>query len=42
MLLQAFNESDYLEKLTGLDKLHEEGEAALEAVDWDEEGDDDM
>lgn len=42
MLLQAFNESDYLEKLTSLDKLHEEGEAALEAVDWDEEGDEDM
>jgi ubiquitin-like modifier-activating enzyme ATG7 len=35
-LLRAFNEADFLEKLTGLDKLHEEGEAALEAVDWDE------
>jgi ubiquitin-like modifier-activating enzyme ATG7 len=30
------NESDFLEKLTGLDKLYEEGEAVLEAVDWDE------
>lgn len=36
MLLQAFNEKDYLEKLTGLDKLYEEGEAALDNVDWDE------
>ena len=40
MLLQAFNDPEYLEKLTGLDKLHDEGEAALEAVDWDEEDDD--
>ncbi|GHJ84564.1 hypothetical protein NliqN6_0966 [Naganishia liquefaciens] len=36
MLLRAFNESDYLQKVTGLDQLYEEGEAALEAVDWDE------
>lgn len=36
MLLRAFNESDYLQKVTGLDKLYEEGEAVLEAVDWDE------
>ncbi|KAG8898246.1 Autophagy protein 7 [Tulasnella sp. 408] len=40
MLLKAFNEVGYLEKLTGLDKLHSEGEAALEAVDWDEDDDD--
>ncbi|KAI0315822.1 hypothetical protein OF83DRAFT_319626 [Amylostereum chailletii] len=39
MMLQAFNETGYLEKLTGLDKLHEEGEEAMEAVDWDEEDD---
>jgi ubiquitin-like modifier-activating enzyme ATG7 len=39
MLLQAFNEQGYLEKLTGLDKLYDEGEAALEAVDWDEDDD---
>lgn len=38
MLLKAFNESGFLENLTGLDKLHAEGEQALEAVDWDEEG----
>jgi ubiquitin-like modifier-activating enzyme ATG7 len=36
MLLRVFNESDYLQKVTGLDKLYEEGEAVLEAVDWDE------
>ena len=40
MLLKAFNEPEFLEKLTGLDKLHDEGEAALEAVDWDEDDDD--
>jgi ubiquitin-like modifier-activating enzyme ATG7 len=40
MMLQAFNQQGYLEKLTGLDKLYDEGEAALESVDWDEdEGD---
>ena len=39
VLLKAFNELGFLEKLTGLDKLHEEGEAALEAVDWEEEDD---
>lgn len=38
MLLKAFNESGFLESLTGLDKLHAEGEQALEAVDWEEEG----
>jgi hypothetical protein len=37
MLLHAFNEPGYLEKLMGLDKLHGDGEAALESVDWDEE-----
>jgi ubiquitin-like modifier-activating enzyme ATG7 len=36
MLLRAFNEDKFLEQLTGLDKLYEEGEAALEQVDWDE------
>ena len=39
VLLKAFNEVGFLEKLTGLDKLHAEGEDALEAVDWDEEDD---
>lgn len=43
MLLKAFNESGFLESLTGLDKLHAEGEEALEAVDWEEgEGDEDF
>lgn len=37
MLLQAFNDEKYLEKLTGLDQLYAEGQAALESVDWDEE-----
>lgn len=39
MMLRAFNEPGYLETLTGLDKLHDEGEAAMENVDWDEEDD---
>jgi len=43
MLLKAFNEPGFLEEVTGLDKLYDEGEAALESVDWDEgEGDDDF
>jgi ubiquitin-like modifier-activating enzyme ATG7 len=42
MLLRAFNDQKYLETLTGLDKLYDEGEAALEAVNWDEEGEDDF
>ncbi|KAI0081032.1 E1-like protein-activating [Panus rudis PR-1116 ss-1] len=41
MLLKAFNETGYLEKLTGLDKLHEEGQAALDSVDWEVEDEDD-
>jgi ubiquitin-like modifier-activating enzyme ATG7 len=40
MLLKAFNEQKYLEKLTGLDKLYDEGEAALQDVDWAEEEED--
>jgi hypothetical protein len=39
MLLEAFNDTKYLEKLTGLDKLFDEGEAALESVDWDDDDD---
>lgn len=35
MMLKAFNEPKYLETLTGLDKLYEEGQAALDNVDWD-------
>jgi ubiquitin-like modifier-activating enzyme ATG7 len=37
MLLRAFNEGGYLERLTGLDVLYAEGEGAMESVDWDEE-----
>ncbi len=40
MLVKAFNDAKYLETLTGLDKLFDEGEAALEKVDWDEADDD--
>ncbi|KAF9565773.1 E1-like protein-activating [Agrocybe pediades] len=40
MLLQAFNDAKYLETLTGLDKLYDEGDALLENVDWHEEGED--
>ena len=39
MLLKAFNETDYLEKLTGLDLLHKESEAVMDDLDWDEEED---
>jgi len=42
MLLKAFNESGFLESLTGLDKLHAEGEQALEAIDWEEGADEDF
>ena len=45
MLLRAFNEDKYLEKLTGLDKMYEEAEELEAAVDWDvddEEGDGDF
>ena len=40
MMLKAFNETGYLEKLTGLDQLNGKGEGALRSADWDE--DDDM
>ncbi|KIK81706.1 hypothetical protein PAXRUDRAFT_832674 [Paxillus rubicundulus Ve08.2h10] len=42
MLLRAFNETGYLEALTGLDKLYDEGNAALESVDWEDEDGNDM
>jgi ubiquitin-like modifier-activating enzyme ATG7 len=42
MMLQVFDEPRYLEKLTRLDKLYDDGEAALETVDWDEEDEGDM
>lgn len=42
MLEKAFNETGYLEKLTGLDKLYEEATAVMENVDFGEgEGDED-
>ncbi|CAE6461216.1 unnamed protein product [Rhizoctonia solani] len=34
MALRAFNETGYLEKVTGLDKLYAESEAVMESVDW--------
>lgn len=37
MLLKVFNELGYLERVTGLDKLHSDGEAAFENMEWDEE-----
>lgn len=42
MLLKAFNDAKYLETLTGLDKLFQEGEDALNSVDWHEDDDDDF
>ncbi|KAH9016910.1 hypothetical protein EDB85DRAFT_2135243 [Lactarius pseudohatsudake] len=42
MMLRAFNETGFLEALTGLDKLYAEGEQALEAVDWEEGEDEDF
>lgn len=39
MMLKAFNDTKYLPQLTGLDKLYDEGEEALEKVDWDEDED---
>jgi ubiquitin-like modifier-activating enzyme ATG7 len=39
MLLKAFEDAKYLEQITGLDALHAETEAVLEAVDWDEDDD---
>lgn len=40
MLLEAFNDAKYLETLTGLDKLYDEGEQLLENVDWHEDDED--
>jgi ubiquitin-like modifier-activating enzyme ATG7 len=39
MLLQAFNDPQYLEKVTGLDKMKEETEAVLDDVEWGSEDD---
>lgn len=40
-LLRAFNESGFLESVTGLDKLYAEAEAALDSVDWEEGSEED-
>ena len=42
MLLRAFNETDYLEKLTGLDLLHKESEAVMESLEWEEGSNEDF
>lgn len=34
MLVQAFADAKYLERLTGLDKMEEETEALMEGLDW--------
>ncbi|KAF8328206.1 uncharacterized protein EI90DRAFT_1613500 [Cantharellus anzutake] len=34
MLIEAFNDTKYLERLTGLDKLKEETDAVLDDVEW--------
>ncbi|RSH88204.1 Autophagy- protein 7 (Autophagy- E1-like activating enzyme atg7) [Apiotrichum porosum] len=39
-LLRAFNDTGFLEGLTGLDKLYAEAEAVLDNVDWEEDSDD--
>ena len=42
MLLRAFNETEFLPSLTGLDKLYEEAQAALEADDLVDAEEDDF
>ncbi|ORX34367.1 hypothetical protein BD324DRAFT_643368 [Kockovaella imperatae] len=42
MLIRAFNEVDYLEKLTGLDELHKDSEAMMENLDWEEGSEEDF
>ena len=42
MLLKAFNDTEYLPRLTGLDKLHEETQAALENDDFGDAEEDDF
>lgn len=37
MVQRACDQPGYLEALTGLDKLHRDGEAILESVEWNEE-----
>lgn len=42
MLLRVFNETDYLEKLTGLDELYKESEAVLDSLEWEEGSEEDF
>lgn len=40
MLIEAFNDTKYLERLTGLDKMKEETDAVLDDLEWASEEDD--
>ncbi len=40
MLIEAFNDTKYLERLTGLDKMKEETDAVLDDIEWASEEDD--
>jgi ubiquitin-like modifier-activating enzyme ATG7 len=40
MLLKAFNDTKFLEELTGLDKLYLESEAILDEVELEDEEED--
>jgi len=40
MLIEAFNDAMYLERLTGLDKMKEQTDAVLDDVEWASEEDD--
>lgn len=42
MLLRVFNETDYLEQLTGLDELYKESEAVLDSLEWEEGSEEDF
>jgi len=42
MLLQAFNDPQYLEQVTGLDKMKEEAEAMLDDVEWGSDDDEEI
>jgi ubiquitin-like modifier-activating enzyme ATG7 len=42
MLLQAFNDPQYLEQVTGLDKMKEETEAMLDDVEWGSDDDEEI
>lgn len=42
MLVQAFEDAKFLEKLTGLDKLADESEAMMDSIDWDEDDEEEL